>query len=439
MAANPAPVAAAAAGRIRTPAEQSALDRLAALDGQDGAARRDNVVALIRDNGLPHRRVEAWKYTDLRTLLGEIPPAALRPAEAAAKDAVDKVVPLVDAARLPVVDGWAMPALADPLPDGFDLGEAVAGGETVADPADAIGLFHQAFGRPGFALALAAGAAPDRAVALVHTVTGGGPVLAAAGHAIDIGAGASATLIDHAAGPHGVPGLANARHTLRLGEGARLHWVIVQEEGDAARHLAQLNVRLAGDARLDLTVLNAGGALVRREVRVDVAGPGAQLAIRGVNLIGGGAHVDVTTILNHEAPETTARETFRNIVTGNGTGVFQGRINVAQKAQKTDAQMACNTLLLSDRADFSAKPELEIFADDVICGHGATCGQIDGEVLFFLRSRGIPADVAEKMMVLAFLAEVADDIADEPVRAALEARIRAWIGLPPDDGEDDDG
>ncbi len=445
MGAEAAPdIASAGSGRIRTPAELSVLDRLQALagGGTAGEDARDNVIALIRENGLPHRRIEAWKYTDLRTLLGEVPPLAVPPESGAASAALKAGTAFVDAARLPVVNGQVIDTLADSLPQGVTQRKAADGGGEADEPpgaADAIGLFHRAFATPGLALAVATGARPDRAIALVHAMSGAAPALAATGHSVTVGEGAAATVIDHQTGPDGVAYLTNTRNTVQLGENARLHWIIVQEEGDEARHLGQLKATLARGARLDLTVLNAGGALVRREIMIDIAGCDAELAIRGVNLIGGSAHVDVTTTLNHRAPAATASEVFRNIVTDRGTGIFQGQINVDRLAQKTDAQMACNTLLLSQRASFSAKPELEIFADDVVCGHGATCGQIDSDVLFFLRARGIPADIAEKMMVMAFLAGSVAEIEDVRVQNALATRIGAWIGLPPDETGEVDG
>ncbi len=135
--------------------------------------------------------------------------------------------------------------------------------------------------------------------------------------------------------------------------------------------------------------MNAGGSLVRQEVRVATTGEGSDFQLRGINLLSGDTHTDVTMVLDHKVPHTGSRELIRNVVTGKARGVFQGRINVHQIAQKTDAKMACNTLLLSDDGEFSTKPELEIFADDVACGHGATVKEIDHNHLFYLMARGI--------------------------------------------------
>ena len=173
--------------------------------------------------------------------------------------------------------------------------------------------------------------------------------------------------------------------------------------------------------------MNAGGKLVRQEIRVKAAGEGSVFTLRGVNLLSGETHCDVTMQLDHTAPHTSSTEVIRNIVTGRAHGVFQGRINVHQKAQKTDAKMACNTLLLSDDGEFSTKPELEIFADDVQCGHGATVTEIDSAHLFYLMARGIDEKTARGLLVKAFLAEVIEEMDDEPIVEALEKLLDNWF------------
>ncbi len=153
----------------------------------------------------------------------------------------------------------------------------------------------------------------------------------------------------------------------------------------------------------------------------------AVFTLRGVNLLAGDTHTDVTMVLDHAVPETTSTEIIRNVVTGRARGVFQGRINVAKYAQKTDAKMACNTLLLSDEGEFSTKPELEIFADDVQCGHGATVTEIDHNHLFYLMARGIDEKTARGLLVKAFVAEVIEDLEDEALVEALEAMLDDWF------------
>jgi Fe-S cluster assembly protein SufD len=142
--------------------------------------------------------------------------------------------------------------------------------------------------------------------------------------------------------------------------------------------------------------------------------------------------MDTTLVVNHSAPRCGGQEYFKAAMDGESQGVFQGKIIVEPGAQKTDSKMMSRALLLSETAEFANKPELEIFADDVVCGHGATCGQIDEEMLFFLRSRGIEKAQAEQMLVQAFLADAIELIGDQPIIEALEARTRRWLGMPQD-------
>ena len=212
-----------------------------------------------------------------------------------------------------------------------------------------------------------------------------------------------------------------------MGDGAEVVWVIDQERSEGALHFGQFNCRMGRDAKLTLFVMNSGSALARQEINVDVKGEGSQFILRGVNLIGGEQFNDITMRLIHSVENTSSTEIIRNVVTGRGRGVFQGQIKVAQGAQKTDAKMSCNTLLLSDDAEFSAKPELEIFADDVVCGHGATVTEIDKSHLFYLMARGIQEADARALLVKAFIAEIIQELEDAALVEALEARLTNWL------------
>jgi len=156
-------------------------------------------------------------------------------------------------------------------------------------------------------------------------------------------------------------------------------------------------------------------------------GEGADFTLRGINLLSGDTHCDVTMMLDHLAENTTSTEIVRNVANGTAKGVFQGQIKVAKDAQKTDAKMACNTLLLSDEAEFSTKPELEIFADDVACGHGATVTEIDRNHLFYLMARGIDEKTARGLLVKAFVAEIVEELEDESTVEVLEAMLDRWF------------
>ena len=170
-----------------------------------------------------------------------------------------------------------------------------------------------------------------------------------------------------------------------------------------------------------------GAGLSRHQVFLRFSGEHANAAIRGATLARGRQHADTTLVVNHVAPHCESRETFKYIVDEEATGVFQGRINVAQHAQKTDARMSSNALLLSEGAAMYNKPELEIFADDVQCAHGATCGELDEDLLFYIMARGIPRHDAEALLLEAFVAPAFEGVEDETLRETLMERVRGWL------------
>ncbi len=382
-------------------------------------------IAKLQAIGLPTRRVEAWHYTDLRNLLKTVPAAASAVDAGKVEASFNTYKRLTHATRLPFMNGSYIPALADETPIGVLVSYDEAKSSDPGADDDAIGLINSIAGSNGLSLNIKDGTKFDKPIGLAQLVDDN--VYCGTNHSVAIGKDAKISIIERHISADGIAGHANAITNLTVGENSEVLWAIVQEHGDSATHLGQLNITLAQNAKLTVLALNCGGKLVRQEINVDSNGEGAHLEILGVNLVGDGSHIDVTTRLSHNVPHTTANETFRNVVTGNGKGVFQGQIKVAQPAQKTDAQMACNTLLLSDDADFSAKPELEIFADDVICAHGATVTDIDEDHLFYLRARGIPETDARALLVKAFVDEIFDDLEDETFKDALVGLINEWL------------
>ncbi len=409
----------------RTPAEAAIIDafgeRLSLLPG-DGAVmvKRDNAIEQIKA-GLPTRRVESWHYTDLRRLLASVPAFD---ASAAAKT----IAPLLEGSTLlsivngvsaatPSVEGVTFQRLGDKLVDGSYAPALVTYGSD-----DAVGALNTAFVGDGYFVDIEDGAQVEKPIELQNIQAGGQVHVRLP---VRVGAGAKATIVERQTGEGA--GLVSSVSQLLLGDGAEVLWLIVQDQPETATHLAQFKAELGKNAKLTLFVMNAGGKLVRQEVIVKAAGEGADFKLRGVNLLAGDSHVDVTMVLDHTVPHTSSTEVVRNVVTGRAKGVFQGRINVHQIAQKTDARMACNTLLLSDDGEFSTKPELEIFADDVACGHGATVTEIDRNHLFYLMARGVDEKTARGLLVRAFLAEVIEELEDETVVEPLEELLNSWF------------
>jgi Fe-S cluster assembly protein SufD len=408
-----------------TPAETALLDafgeRLSLLPG-DGAVmlKRDAAIEAVKA-GLPTRRVEAWHYTDLRRLLSQVPAYDDSAKAEALQPLIEgsAVLPVLNgvAGKAPGIEGVTVQPVREKLRDGTYAPALEPQGRD-----DAIGALNAALVGDGWFLDIPDGTVLDKPVELQNLQAGG---QVHTRFAVKIGGGVAATIVERQAGNGAA--LVSSVDNVVVGDGANVTWLIVQEQPDTATQLGQFNAWIGKDAKLSLFVMNAGGKLVRQEIRVTAKGEGSDFQLRGVNLLAGDTHTDVTMVLDHAVPHTGSRELVRNVVTGKAHGVFQGRINVHQPAQKTDAKMACNTLLLSDDGEFDTKPELEIFADDVVCGHGATVTEIDHAHLFYLMARGIDEKTARGLLVKAFVAEVIEGLEDEPLIEALEARLDGWF------------
>ncbi|MEP3436768.1 MAG: Fe-S cluster assembly protein SufD [Hoeflea sp.] len=411
----------------RTTAEQAILDSFAEMVGQlPGDAKvtvaRDRLLSTVAETGLPTRRIESWHYTDLRNLMRGLPGNPSGGARA--------IDPLVRGSAVwPVVQGRSAELSA---PEGVELTpfiDLLVSGEAAPSLAargydDLIGQLNGAFVSDGYAFSIEEAVELDQIIEL-QAVQSGGQV-----HnrfVAKAGAGSKATVIERHVGDRADEGLSTSVTTLDVADGADVTWIILQDRVLNDQHLGQLSATLGADATLKLYVINAGGKLVRQEVHVDVTGEGAHFDLRCVNLLAGDSHTDVTLTLAHTVPNTTSKEIVRNVVLDRARGVFQGQIRVAKEAQKTDAQMACNTLLLSDDGEFAAKPELEIFADDVICAHGATVIDIDHNHLFYLMARGITEKSARALLVNGFVDELIDELDSEELIEALETLIEQWL------------
>jgi Fe-S cluster assembly protein SufD len=410
-----------------TPAETALVDafgeRLSLLPG-DGAVmvKRDDAIEQIK-TGLPTKRIESWHYTDLRRLLTSVPAfdetaKAKAVAPVLEGSAVFSVLNGLSSEKIAKVEGVTVTRVADKLTDGSFAPALEPRGSD-----DAVGALNTAFVADGYFLDIAEGVELSQPIELQNVQAGGQTHVRLP---VRVGNGAKAVIVERQTGTGDafVSSVAN----VTVGDGAELTWLIVQEQPDAAAtHLGQFNAWIGKDAKLVVFIMNAGGKLVRQEINVATKGEGSTFTLRGINLLAGDTHTDVTMVLDHAVPHTESTEVIRNVVTGKARGVFQGRINVHQYAQKTDAKMACNTLLLSDDGEFSTKPELEIFADDVQCGHGATVTEIDRNHLFYLMARGIEEKTARGLLVKAFVAEVIEELEDEAIVEALEGRLDKWF------------
>jgi Fe-S cluster assembly protein SufD len=405
-------------------------------------ARRNAAFDVFAKEGLPHRRIEEWKYTDLRALMRDAKPLASPPdasAKARAKDA-GRVLGDLDARRLVFVDGAFVPELSDlrELEAGLVVGslaQALTDGDPVvaarlgklAPANDAAVVLNTALMGDGAVIRVASGATIERPLHLLF-VASDKPAAIFARSLVTIDHGARVMLIESHEGPATSDYQVNAALELFAGDGAHVDHVKVIGEGTEALHVSTLAAAIGAHARFNTFSFISGGAVVRNQLFLRLDGEGTVAGIRGASLLKDRQHVDTTLFADHIARDCQSRQMFKSVLDNEAHGVFQGRIIVRRHAQKTDAKMMTQALLLSERAEADNKPELEIFADDVQCGHGATAGALDEELKFYLMARGIPPADAEAMLIQAFLGEAIEGIEHAGLREALIESVAAWLG-----------
>jgi Fe-S cluster assembly protein SufD len=278
----------------------------------------------------------------------------------------------------------------------------------------------------GAVIRVGAGATIERPIHLLF-VASDNPAATFTRSLVVVGQGARAMLIESHEGPSGSDYQVNSALELFVGEKAHVDHVKIIGEGAQALHVSTLAAAVGAKARFNGFTFTMGGAVVRNQMFLNFDGENTVAGIRGATLIKGRQHADTTLVANHIARGCQSREVFKTILDDEAHGVFQGRIIVRHGAQKTDAKMMTQALLLSDRAEADNKPELEIFADDVQCGHGATAGALDEELKFYLMARGIPAAEAEALLIQAFLGEAIEGIEHAGLREALMDQVAAWL------------
>ena len=416
----------APAAKPRTPAESALIDsfadRMGDLPGNgDVVVARDAALETLKENGIPSRRVESWHYTDFRTLLKGVAPFDT----AAGTQALPA---LIAGSFVAAVSNGV--ALAAKTPEGVSLTpvrEALADGSLVTQLRsrgfdDTIGQINAAYVSDGWMVSIADGTELEAPLELQNIQKAG------QGHTrfpVRIGANVKGTIVERQNGGEGDAFSTSVNH-VTVGDGAEILWIILRDFGQATQ-LSQFNATIGKGSKLTLYIVNAGGKLVRQEVHVNVTGEDSDFELRGLNLLADDTHTDITMTVGHLVENTRSTQIIRNVVKDRARGVFQGMIRVAQIAQKTDARMACNTLLLSDDGEFDAKPELEIFADDVACGHGATVAELSRDYLFYLMARGIPENEARGLLIKAFIAEIIEELEDETLVEALEEMLSNWL------------
>lgn len=380
---------------------------------------RDTAAAMFAAHGLPGTRDEAWHYTSLRPLSDT---SFQEPLTEVSQAPV--LGPVPDLPRLVLIDGRYQPGLSTP-PAGVTV-TTFADNPTFGPIDDSLPMaaVNTMLAEDGVQLHVAAGVDAGTLVLLSVAPDGHRPIDFHPRHSITLEPGARLTVLEIARGQGTY--LHNAVTEVAVAADAALSHIRLQDEGAEAFHINTTLATVAERGTYDAFVLTLGARLARTEVHARLMGPNGAVHLNGAQLLTGSQHGDITTVVRHDAPSCASRQTVKNVLDGRARGVFQGRIEVARVAQKTDGYQMNQALLLSPGAEIDCKPQLEIYADDVKCSHGATVGELDAVQLFYLRSRGVPAAEARAILVRAFLNEAMDVIRDETARDLLEQAIEAW-------------
>ena len=387
------------------------------------ASVRDAAAESFRRTGLPTVRDEAWKYTSLRALAENEFREALTSVEGGALPAV----PAFDAPRLVFVDGRLREDLSL-TPDTLHVthfADQPAFGALARPDQQPVVALNTMLAEDGAQLSVAAGV--DAGTLLLVNLaaeTEGRSVAFHPRHSIRMAAGSRLTVVEVALGRGRY--LHNPVMEIEVAANATLTHVRLQDESPDAFHLATIYADVQEAGFYDAFTLTLGGRVSRAEIHARLLGPNAVVHLNAAQLLGGAQVGDITTVVAHDAPNCASRQTVKNVLTGSARGVFQGRIEVDRVAQKTDGYQMSQALLLSPDAEIDCKPELQIYADDVKCSHGATVGELNDDQLFYLRARGIPESEARSMLVRAFLDDALSAITHEAARGLLENAVESW-------------
>jgi len=399
---------------------------------------RNRSLARFAELGFPSRRSEAWRYLDLRNLEQRpMPPAgpASVIAASAARVQLAEIGLAEPASRLVLVDGRFAPKLSriERLPSGVWFGSMAA---AIAERPNLVrsGLevpstdmlrpfasLNAALFADGFALDIAPGTAIEGPLEILHLASEDSGSSLHTRSLVAVGAGSRVSIVESFTGSGDY--WRNDVVELRLAANAELTRVVVVEEGTNAVHLGEALATLGEAARLCSFVLLLSGRTVRHEATVRAEGKGTRSELSGAFLLSGRQEANILTTVDHAAPGGETREMFKGVAAGRAHGAFQGRITVRPGAQKVDAHQMSHNLVLGPRAAIDTKPELEIFADDVKCSHGAAVGDLDEAALFYLRARGIPGEEARRMLIEAFAREAVERVEQRPLREYLLSRL----------------
>ncbi len=417
--------------------EDALAARLATLPALSGkgwlAGARSEALARLKAMGLPARRDEYWRYTDPTSLNAADAPVAQ------SFDDSDEAAPFdgMDRLKIVFVDGVFDAAASDDLTlSGVTIERlADAGSKDIHWAQGSYGVLeargqmpvsrpfaalNTAHATDGVLIHVTGRATKPVSLVYVHSSEVSDAILH---HCVKVEPGASLTLLENG------PAAARLSKVLEvdIADGASFHHICLQGRDHERRAVTHVFARLGVKSELRSFTLTANGRLTRNEAVIELAGAGGRAHLAGATVGDGDFHHDDTVFVTHAAEGCESRQVFKMVLMNGAVGVFQGKILVKQSAQKTDGYQISQSLLLDEDSQFLAKPELEIYADDVKCSHGSTSGAIDEVALFYLQSRGVPRKTAQGLLVLAFLAEAIQEIADEDIAEDIRARLERWL------------
>jgi Fe-S cluster assembly protein SufD len=424
-------------GRALSDSFAIARDRL-----PGGAEARRTAFEAYERTGLPNRRIEDWKYTDLRALMREVPPLAPTPDAAALKGAAAalKLQAARGARRLVLVNGVFAPKLSElsglekglvirTLRDVLEAGDAELQAQLFSpDSANPMVALNSAMMTDGVVIEIANGVVLTQPLQIVHVASGAVPAAMYTRSMLRLGKDAAATLVESYIAADGAKAYqVHDSLVIAMDDNSRLDHVRLIEDGREAFNISSASVMLGAHAHFNTFGMVSGAGVSRYQATIAFAGEGSKVETNGVNLLNGKQHADTTLFMDHAVPHCSSREVFRAVVDDSAHSVFQGRIIVRPDAQKTDAKMMTRALLLSDEAEADNKPELEIFADDVTCGHGATTGALDESLLFYLRARGLSEKEAQALLIQAFVGEAIESVVNDDLRELAITAAQRWL------------
>lgn len=416
--------------QIKQDATEARLATLELPKGGWAEALRADALSRLRAMGLPTARDEYWKYTRPETLtsVDPSPAAAFETSETPIFDGMDRL-------KIVFVDGVFDAEASDPLElegvefaclsDSPDIhwakdvyGQLEAAGQSPVERP--LAALNTAFASDGLLIRVTGPAPKPVSVIYRHSGETSDAMLH---HVVKVEEGGKITLLEN--------GPAAARFNqvieVQIADGAEFHHVRAQGRDHARRAATHIFTRLGTESTFKSFTLTVNGVLTRNECVIELTGDDAVAHVAGACMGDGDFHHDDTIFITHDAVNCESRQVFKKVLRNGATGVFQGKILVKPGAQKTDGYQISQSLLLDEDSQFLAKPELEIYADDVACSHGSTSGAIDEDGLFYLRARGLPRGIAEDLLTIAFIAEAVQEVEDEDLQLEINARVEAWL------------